>query len=43
MRGAQRVTGRTNSGKMASFPPSSPQPFARRLKVTGYESVVSYG
>ena len=38
MRGAQRVMERTNSEKVASFPPSSPQSFARRLKATGYES-----
>ena len=35
MRGAQRVMGRTDS-----FPPSSPQSFARRLKATGYESAI---
>ena len=42
MRGAQRVMGRTNSGK-ACFPPSSPQSFARRLKATGYESGLLIG
>ena len=40
MRGAQRVMGRTNSEKVASFTPSSPQSFARRLKATGYESAI---
>ena len=38
MRDAQRVMGRTNSGKVAFFPLSSPQSFARRQKATGYES-----
>ena len=38
IRGARRVMGRTNSRKVASFPPFSPQSFARRLKATGYES-----